>query len=566
MANNSWTPLGKKIDLSREVQGFLPIELMDPLVQEDVQDGYNLGTTVDGVPVLEGKDPSNQLAFYRLKGGIGATVVQDGNSLVIGATVYAGDTAEIMLLDTFDTNHDGIVNHADLADSAPWSGITGVPTSFPPSAHIHNESDVTGLADDLASKVPQTRIINTSFSLQGGGPLTSDLNLSLIGDVANVGPEMRYGTDESGNLGWYKASEGAMDQAVYDQNYNNIVDLAEALTNNALLTAMIADGAVTGVKIASHTIPGSALLPGAVQVALGYTPLNKAGDVASGPLVVNYSGPVKNANMYQGAHSLLQTTGTGASVPTLGFACLTGGANAGSVAMWYQGKRQDLQLQYDDGSTAHLLSSISAISGAQIQAGSIPASALAGGVAIANLGYVPVNGAGGGYTLSTPLAFQYDAGLGASSWSVAAIRVQTTTGGGNRPQIGFYYPGVACSLYFEPADISMRYIDSGGTVRVLMDSGHGVPGAWLQGGAAVQNIGYQPANRAGDTFSGVVTVATNIGSGWQGGQLFIQDNSSNFAAITFHCPSRAGGMLLMNNQGQLMFLAGSGKVTLLANG
>ena len=501
MANNGWTPLGKKVDLSREVQGVLPISSMDPSVQEDVTDGYNLGTNVDGLAVLEGKDPSNQLAFFRLKPGVGTSIAQNGNSLVITSTLLAGNTPGVMLTTSYDTNSDGIVDHAAMADAVTWGGITGKPSSYPPSTHTHAEGDIVDLTTDLAGKVPVTRMVTTSFSLEGGGPLSADLNLSLIGDIANPGPDMRYGTDPSGNLGWYPASVGAgdMTQDVYDKNHDGIVDLAAALITGALTTAMIADGAVTGVKIASHTIPGSALVPGAVASSLGYVPLNKAGDVASGPIVVSYLGPVRNANMYQGAHVLLQTSGAGASVPTLGFSCLTGGANAGSVALWYQGSKQDLQLEYDDGTGAHLLSSISVLSGAQLTAGSVPASALAPGAAVANLGYVPVNSNGGVYANANPLALQHDAGIGASSWSVAGLRVQTASGGGNRPQIGFYYPGYACSLYFEPTDLSMRFVDSGGTVRVLLDSGHGVAGAYLQPGAAIQNLGFTPINKAGDT-------------------------------------------------------------------
>lgn len=526
MANNGWVPIGKKVDLGREVQGTLPISSMDPTVQDDVTDAYNLGTLTDGEPVLEGKDASNQLAFYRLKPGAGVTINQQGNSLVINSSVLAEGTPGIMLQNQYDSMANGVVNEARLADAVSWSNITGKPTAYPPSPHTHAESDITNLGTDLAKLVPQTRLITTSFSLQGGGPLTADLQLSLIGDQANVGPDMRYGTDPSGNLGWYPASVGAgdMTQEVYDRNNNGIVDIAEALTNNALTTAMISPGAVTGPCIASKTIPGGALAPGAVTVALGYTPLNKAGDTASGQIVVQKTGPAGNSNMYQGAHFLAETSGSGSGVPSIAFANLTGGAASGAVALWYQGAHADINLQYGDGTTAHLLSSISSISGMQITAGSIPATALGAGVAAANLGYTPMNGAGGQYNLSSPIALQYDAGLGATSWSVAALRVQTTTGGGNRPQIGFYYPGIACSLYFEPTDISMRYIDSGGTVRVLLDNTHP--------SYVIGAIGYTPLNKAGDTMAGLLTVPEMVvasGGGSQGQWAIITQNNNLYA-------------------------------------
>jgi hypothetical protein len=505
MSNNGWVPIGKKVDLGREVQGTLPVSSMDPLVQDDVTDWYNLGTSTDGLGVLEGKDTSNQLAFFRLKAGAGVTVSQSGNSMVITSTVLSSGTAGVMLTSTYDSLSNGIVNEARLADAVSWSNITGKPTTFPPSAHTHPESDVTNLVTDLAAKVPTSRLVTTSFSLQGGGALSADLTISLIGDKANVGPDMRYGTDPSSNLGWYPASVGAgdMTQAVYDKNANGIVDLAEAVTSGAITTAMLGVGAVTGVNIASATIPGSAFVPGAVATSLGYTPLNKAGDIASGQIAVSMSGPNISSNMYQGAHLLAETSGSGAGYPTIGLACLSGGANAGAVALWYQGAHGDIQLQYQDGTVAHLLSSISSIGGAQMMAGSIPGSALASGAASANLGFKPVDGTHGGvYPVTGPIAIQMNAGLAANSWSLAGLRLESPAGGGYRPQIGFYYPGYAASLYFEPTDQSMRFIDSGGKVRILLDSQHGVSGAELQAGAAVANIGYTPLNKGSDTMVG----------------------------------------------------------------
>src|SRR4029077_1136678 len=40
-----------------------------------------------------------------------------------------------MLKSVYDTNGDGISDHAALADSIPWTGVTGKPSSFVPSAH-----------------------------------------------------------------------------------------------------------------------------------------------------------------------------------------------------------------------------------------------------------------------------------------------------------------------------------------------------------------------------------------------------------------------------------------------
>lgn len=47
-----------------------------------------------------------------------------------------------MIKATYDTNNDGKVDAADSADVAPWSGLTGVPATFAPSAHSHTASNV----------------------------------------------------------------------------------------------------------------------------------------------------------------------------------------------------------------------------------------------------------------------------------------------------------------------------------------------------------------------------------------------------------------------------------------
>ena len=62
----------------------------------------------------------------------------DGNSIV---KLYTGTTK------WFDVN--GNANNALKADSVAWSGISGKPTTFTPSAHTHTASDITGLPTSL---------------------------------------------------------------------------------------------------------------------------------------------------------------------------------------------------------------------------------------------------------------------------------------------------------------------------------------------------------------------------------------------------------------------------------
>ncbi|MFD1442801.1 head fiber protein [Thermoactinomyces vulgaris] len=57
----------------------------------------------------------------------------------------------------YDTDDDGKVDAAEVADSVAWSGVTGKPSSFPPSTHTHAISDITNLQNILDSKLTATK-------------------------------------------------------------------------------------------------------------------------------------------------------------------------------------------------------------------------------------------------------------------------------------------------------------------------------------------------------------------------------------------------------------------------
>jgi len=48
-----------------------------------------------------------------------------------------------MIKANYDSNNDGKVDAADVADGAPWAGLTGVPATFAPSSHSHSASELT---------------------------------------------------------------------------------------------------------------------------------------------------------------------------------------------------------------------------------------------------------------------------------------------------------------------------------------------------------------------------------------------------------------------------------------
>ncbi|CCH54496.1 GK12566 gene product from transcript GK12566-RA [Fibrisoma limi BUZ 3] len=83
------------------------------------------------------------------------TLTTTGSS---GPATYSGGVLNIpqyaggggggdMFKATYDSDSDNVV---DQAETAPWSGVSGKPSTFSPSAHSHAQSEVTGLADSLS--------------------------------------------------------------------------------------------------------------------------------------------------------------------------------------------------------------------------------------------------------------------------------------------------------------------------------------------------------------------------------------------------------------------------------
>jgi hypothetical protein len=93
----------------------------------------------------------------------------------------------------YDTNNDGIVDHAALADTAttagaaPWTGITGKPASFSPSAHAatHNLGGSDAIAPDwtqVQNKPGQFQALPHAAShVTGGSDIIAPASASTVG-------------------------------------------------------------------------------------------------------------------------------------------------------------------------------------------------------------------------------------------------------------------------------------------------------------------------------------------------------------------------------------------------
>lgn len=101
------------------------------------------------------------------------------------------------------------------AGTTEWSGLTGVPTSFPPSTHTHTTAEIDGLDASLASKLNQTevdaRVAAGVAQIVDQAPTTMDTLNEL---AAALGDDPNFATTVSNQIGTKIGSNGTVTQVV----------------------------------------------------------------------------------------------------------------------------------------------------------------------------------------------------------------------------------------------------------------------------------------------------------------------------------------------------------------
>lgn len=73
-----------------------------------------------------------------------------------------------MAKDVYDTDDDGKVDAAEAADSVPWDGVTGKPSTFPPAGHNHDDRYYTEAeVDDLLAGKANTSHTHSISQVNG---------------------------------------------------------------------------------------------------------------------------------------------------------------------------------------------------------------------------------------------------------------------------------------------------------------------------------------------------------------------------------------------------------------
>lgn len=148
------------------------------------------------------RDGSGSVITRSLIAGTGITV-SDGDGISGDPTVTLTNTAvspgtygSSSSIPVFIVNQQGQITSAgnSVSIEVDWTGVQNTPTTL--SGY--------GITD----AVPNTRTVAGQYSIEGGGALSSNILLNLVGDSPAPGNGKYYGTDNLGGKGWYTLTGG----------------------------------------------------------------------------------------------------------------------------------------------------------------------------------------------------------------------------------------------------------------------------------------------------------------------------------------------------------------------
>lgn len=119
-------------------------------------------------------------------------------------TMVVATGAGDMVKAIYDTDDDGKVNHAEIADSVKWDGVIDKPTVFNPDVHTHLElhSHINKGIIDLTEEVFTTILKNKLDGLNNYTHPTGDGNLHVPSNGTTNAGKVLKSTNVAGSIGW----------------------------------------------------------------------------------------------------------------------------------------------------------------------------------------------------------------------------------------------------------------------------------------------------------------------------------------------------------------------------
>lgn len=268
-----------------------------------------------------------------------------------------------------------------------------------------------------------TQVVNSGAKVFSDGPAfkaTGTNKLGLLGPISGNTTDFVDGTNVCRDL------------------------VSTVLTPNCITTMMIADGTITNTDLAA----------GVAVANLGYTPLNKAGDTATGLIQLSINGALQAnttiglaASTWSFAPIRIVSSGSAAR-PSIGFN--DSGASVASAFYWDGASHQYRSID-NAGNVWNFYDSYTKLPAAALISGTVPS------------GQTIVFTTGSHFQIAT------EVGIGSTSWSSATMLVVSSLAG-TRPGIGFNSgnEATACMLYY--SGNKFHFIDSAGVDHLITSS------------------------------------------------------------------------------------------------
>jgi hypothetical protein len=226
--------------------------------------GVQLVPNVGGFSSLILMGSSTSAARYAVQPGGGATTIFYGQTGTIGGVDFTGGILTGNPA-SFSVAAGDVSGLAAFIASMGYLDQSTADTLYSPLGHTHSFASLTGIPTTLGGygitdAVPSSRTITTQYSLTGGGDLSANRIINLVGDTAAPGNLKYYGTDGSGTRGWYSLPAGGSGTvtSVSVTTANGVSGSVATATTTPAITLTL--GAITPSSVAATgTVTGSNL-------------------------------------------------------------------------------------------------------------------------------------------------------------------------------------------------------------------------------------------------------------------------------------------------------------------